>query len=182
MKLHMVRILTIRDLRSNLAKFIYNFLVPRTFFPLEAGHFSVIAARHWNFYFSRHKHKTTHVVDNLRMKVSKHSITEGYLNRMNKLRAFREIGGVLFCSIKEKILIFPGCSLKSLDISSSVVDPGASAFIMSDLGLPENLAMPVLVSGMFRISAHTDNIFVGSEPQCGVARKKIAAVEVRILE
>jgi len=78
--------------------------------------------------------------------------------------------------------MFPGCSLKSLDISSSVVDPGASAFIMFDLGLPENLAMPVLVSGMFRISTHTDNIFVGSEPQCGVARKKIAAVEVRILE
>ena len=78
--------------------------------------------------------------------------------------------------------MFPGCSLKSLDISSSVVDPGASALIMSDLNLPENLAMPVLVNGMFRISAHTDSTFVGSEPQCGVARKKMAAVEVRILE
>ncbi len=78
--------------------------------------------------------------------------------------------------------MFPGCSLKSLDISSSVIDPGASALIMSDLNLPENLAMPVLVIGMFRISAHTDNIFEGSEPQCGVARKKIATVEVRILE
>lgn len=78
--------------------------------------------------------------------------------------------------------MFPGCSLKSLDISSNVVDPGASALIMSDLNLPENFAMPVPLSGMFRISAHTDNIFEGSEPQCGVARKKIAAVEVRILE
>lgn len=80
----MVRILTIHDLRSNLAKFIYNLFVPRTLFSLESGHFSMIAARHWNFNFSRHKHKTTHIVDKLRMKVSKHSIIEGYLDRMNK--------------------------------------------------------------------------------------------------
>jgi hypothetical protein len=72
--------------------------------------------------------------------------------------------------------------LKSLDISSSVVDPGASVLIISDLNLPENLAKPVLVIGMFKISAQTDSIFAGSEPQCGVARKKIAAVEVRMLE
>ena len=80
----MVHILTIRDFRSNLAKFIYNLLVPRTLFPLESSHLSVIAALHWNFNFSRHKHKTTHIVDKLRMKVSKHSIIEGYLDRMNK--------------------------------------------------------------------------------------------------
>ncbi len=84
MRLYMVRILTIRDLRSNLAKFIYNLLVPRTLFPLESSHLSVIAARHWNFNLSRHKHKAAHIVNKLRMKVSKQSIIEGNLDRMNK--------------------------------------------------------------------------------------------------
>jgi hypothetical protein len=69
----MVHILTIRNVRSNLGKFIYNLFVSRTLFPLETGHFSMIAARHWNFHFSRYKHKTTHIVDKLKMKVSKHS-------------------------------------------------------------------------------------------------------------
>jgi hypothetical protein len=72
--------------------------------------------------------------------------------------------------------------LKSLEISSSVVDPGVSVLIISDLSLPVNLAKPVLVIGMLRISAQTDSILAGSEPQCGVARKKIAAVDVRMLE
>lgn len=72
--------------------------------------------------------------------------------------------------------------MKSLDISSSTVDPGFSALIISDLSLPVSLAKPVLVIGRLRISAQTDSILAGSEPQCGVARKKIATVDVRMLE
>lgn len=72
--------------------------------------------------------------------------------------------------------------MKSLDISSSVVDPGVNVLIISDLSLPVSLAKPVLAIGRLRISAQTDSILAGSEPQCGVARKKIATVDVRMLE
>jgi len=99
---------------------------------------------------------------------------------LDHLLTFPELGGVLFCSINEKILISLGWSLKSFDISSSVVDPCASTLTISDLNFPENRDTPV--RGKFTISAQTDNIFAGLEPQCGVARKKIAAVEMRMLE
>jgi len=82
--------------------------------------------------------------------------------------------------MNETIFIFAVWPLKSFDISSNVIEPRSSALIVSDLTFPEKRVMPV--RGRFMISAQTDNIFAGSDPQCGVARKKMAAVDVRILE
>jgi hypothetical protein len=99
---------------------------------------------------------------------------------LDPLLTLPEIGGVLFCSMNWKILMFWGCSLKSFDISSKVVDPGESGLIISDLTFPVNREKPV--RDKFKISAQTDSIFAGSEPQCGVARKKMAAVDLRMFE
>jgi hypothetical protein len=63
---YLVVLLTICNLCSNLFEFIRDLSISIAFFTLEAGHVSVIAARHWNFYFSRHTHKATHVIDDLK--------------------------------------------------------------------------------------------------------------------
>lgn len=99
---------------------------------------------------------------------------------MEEKLTFPELGGVLLCSMKEKIFIFSVCARKSFEISSRVVEPGARTLICSERTLPNRRDNGV--RGRFIMSAHTASILAGSEPQCGVARKKIAAVEVRISE
>jgi hypothetical protein len=65
-EIHLVVLLTICNLRSHLFEFIRDLSISIAFFTLEAGHVSVIAARHWSFYFSRHTHEATHVIDDLK--------------------------------------------------------------------------------------------------------------------
>lgn len=81
-EIHLVVLLTICNLRSHLFEFIYDLSIPIAFFALKAGHISVIAAWHWNFYFSRHTHKATHVIDDLKTTISRYSqVISDWLNR-----------------------------------------------------------------------------------------------------
>jgi hypothetical protein len=117
-------------------------------------------------------HDTTYTIDDLNR-------SESLETRRNlALLTFVLAGGVIFCSIKEAILIFEGSSAKLIDNSSKILESLFSISSRSVLALPMNLEVPIVATlAMFAMTEGKPTSF---DPRCGVPRKMIPVHEVWI--